>query len=101
MSVEQPFASPDDLTRFILDEIFIALKQPPHGVARRIFGPLLKLPARRFAAMMAEVDRRVALNGIVAAAQWLLTQIVTGIDARGTEHIPASGPVLVASNHPG
>ena len=101
MSAEQPYASPSDLTRFILDEIFIALKQPPHGVARRIFEPLLKLPARRFAVMMAEVDRWVALNGIVAAAQWLLTQIVTGIDARGTEHIPASGPVLVASNHPG
>ena len=50
---------------------------------------------------MAEVDRRVALNGIVAAAQWLLTQIVTGIDARGTEHIPRTGPVLIASNHPG
>jgi hypothetical protein len=101
ISAEPPYASADDLTRFILDEILIALKQPPHGIARRIFGPLLKLPARRFAVLMAEVDRRVAQNGIVAAAQWLLTQIVTGIDARGTEHIPHSGPVLVASNHPG
>jgi hypothetical protein len=101
MSAEQTYANADDLTRFILDEIFIALKQPPHGWARRIFGPLLKLPARHFAVLMAEVDRRVALNGIGAAAQWLLTQIVTGIDARGTENIPCSGPVLVASNHPG
>jgi hypothetical protein len=50
---------------------------------------------------MAEVDRRVALNGIVDAAQWLLTQIVTGVDARGTDHIPRTGPVLIASNHPG
>src|SRR5512139_1183537 len=101
MSAERAYANADDLTRFILDEIFIALKQPPQGVARRILGPVLKLPARRFAALMAEVDRRVALNGIVAAAQWLLTQLVTGSDARGTENIPASGPVLVASNHPG
>ena len=98
---EQPYASSDDLTRFILDEIFIALKQPPQGVARRVCGPLLKWPARRFATLMAEVDRRVALNGIVAAARWLLTQIVTGIDARCTEHIPRTGPVLIASNHPG
>ena len=70
-------------------------------MARRILGPLLKLPARRFAMLMAEVDRRVALNGIVAAAQWLLTQIVTGVDARGTDNIPRTGPVLIASNHPG
>src|SRR5512135_2462453 len=95
------YANADDLTHFILDEILIALKQPPHGLARRLLGPLLKLPARRFAVLMAEVDRRVALNGIVDAARWLLTQIVTGIDAHGTEHIPSHGPVLVAANHPG
>lgn len=95
------YANADDLTRFIIDEIIIALKQPPHGLARKIIGPLLKLPARRFAVLMAEVDRRVALNGIVAAAQWLLTHIVTGLDARGTAHIPRTGPLLVASNHPG
>jgi hypothetical protein len=95
------YANADDLTRFIIDEIIIALKQPPQGIAWHIIGPLLKLPARRFATLMAEVDRRVAMNGIVNAAQWLLTQIVTGIDARGTEHIPRTGPVLVASNHPG
>jgi hypothetical protein len=95
------YANADDLTRFIIDEIIIALKQPAHGWVRKVIGPLLKLPARRFAVLMAEVDRRVALNGIVAAAQWLLTQIVTGLDARGTEHIPRTGPLLVAANHPG
>jgi len=101
MPAEPLFANADDLTRFIIDEIVIALKQPPHGVARRFLGPLLKFPARRFAVLMAEVDRRVALNGIVDAARWLLTQIVAGIDARGTKNIPASGPVIIASNHPG
>ncbi len=101
MSAEQLCANAADLTRFITDEIFIALKQSPYGLARRIFGPWLKLPTRRFAVLMAEVDRRVALNGIVSAVQWLLTQIVTGVDARGTDNIPCSGPVLVASNHPG
>jgi hypothetical protein len=70
-------------------------------MARRICGPFLKLPARRFATLMAEVDRRVALHGIVAAAQWLLTQIVTGLDARGTENVPRTAPVLIVSNHPG
>lgn len=95
------YASADDLTRFILDEIFIALKQPPRGIARRLFGPFLQLPARRFSTLMAEVDRRVARDGMVAAAQWLLTQIVSGVEARGTEQLPAQGPLLVASNHPG
>jgi len=95
------YANADDLTRFILDEIFIALKQPPHGVARRVCGPLLKLPARRFSTLMAELDRRVALDGMVAAAQWLLTHIVSGVDARGTEQLPSQGPLLVVSNHPG
>jgi hypothetical protein len=98
---QRAYANADDLTRFIIDEIIIALKQPPHGLARRIIGPLLKLPARRFATLMAEVDRRVALNGIVDAARWLLTQIVTGVEVHGAERIPAQGPLLVAANHPG
>jgi hypothetical protein len=101
MSAEPLYANADDLTRFIIDEIIIALKQPPHGLARRFIAPWLKLPARRFAVLMAEVDRRVAMNGIVNAARWLLTQIVTSLDAHGTENIPLSGPVLITSNHPG
>ena len=95
------YANADDLTRFILDEIFIALKQPPRGLARRLCGPLLKFPARRFATLMAEADRQVALNGLVAAARWLLTQIVTGVDIHGAEHLPTRGPLLIAANHPG
>ncbi len=91
----------DDLTRFIIDEILIALKQPPHGLARRLIGPLLQLPARRFAVLMAEVDRRVAGNGLVDAARWLLTQIVKGVEIVGAERLPATGPLLVAANHPG
>jgi hypothetical protein len=101
MSAEPRYANAGDLTRFIIDEIIIALKQPRNGRARQIIGPLLQRPARRFATLMAEVDRRVALHGIVAAAQWLLTQIVAGIDARGTVHVPRRGPVLIAANHPG
>ncbi len=96
-----PYANADDLTRFIIDEIIIALKQPPRGSARRLLGPLLTLPARRFAMLMAEVDRRVAQNGLVAAAHWLLTQIVAGIETRGTEHLPHAGPLLITANHPG
>ena len=34
MSAERAYANADDLTRFILDEIFIALKQPPRRLLR-------------------------------------------------------------------
>ena len=95
------YANADDLARFILDEVFIAMKEPPRGLARRLFGPLLSLPVRRFAALMAEVDRRVAQHGIVDAANWLLPQIVSGVDVHGAQHIPADGPVVIAANHPG
>ena len=95
------YANADDLARFILDEVFIAMKEPPRGLARRLFGPLLSLPVRRFAALMAEVDRRVAQHGIVHPANWLLPQIISGVDVHGAQHIPADGPVVIAANHPG
>jgi hypothetical protein len=98
---------PDDLTLednlrdYILREILIAIGRSPDGPARRLLGPILRPPAQRFSRLMAGADRRVGQEGMVAGAQWLLPQLVDGVDVRGADDIPAQGPVLIASNHPG
>jgi hypothetical protein len=90
-----------DLRATIVREMLIAIGRAPDGVARRILGPLLNIPAARFARLIAGTDAIVGRSGMTAGAQWLLPQLVAGTDARGADTIPMTGPLLVASNHPG
>ena len=89
------------LRQFITDEIFAALGLPSCGWQRRVLGPLCYPPARRFASRIAQFDGWVSEFGIVEATHRFLPWFVKGIEARGVELIPAAGPVLIVSNHPG
>jgi hypothetical protein len=68
---------------------------------QRLLGPFLWYPAQRFARLAAEFDRRVAMEGLTAAMRWLLPMFVDETRVYGLENLPASGPLVIASNHPG
>lgn len=57
--------------------------------------------AQRFAELGVGLDRVVGEEGVAAGARWALPHFVRSYAARGLEHIPAEGPVVIASNHPG
>jgi hypothetical protein len=90
-----------DLRDYIVREMLIAFGRAPDGVALRILGPSLRIPATRFARLIAGTDAVVGRSTMTAGAQWLLSRLVTGVEVRGAETIPMAGPLLVASNHPG
>ncbi|MCC6299101.1 MAG: hypothetical protein IT314_07375 [Anaerolineales bacterium] len=48
-----------------------------------------------------DLDRIVGEGGHAAGARWFLPRFVKSHSARGVENIPASGPFVIASNHPG
>jgi hypothetical protein len=89
------------LRRRIIDEVVWALGFKADSWQRKLLGPIFWWPANRFAGIMTGVDRRIAEDGFTAAAQELVRPFVHNIDVRGAESIPATGPVLIASNHPG
>jgi hypothetical protein len=56
----------------------------------------------RFCQAFATTDSIMAREGFCAAADWLVrTWFARDIRVRGQEQVPADGPLLVISNHPG
>ncbi|MFN2183752.1 MAG: 1-acyl-sn-glycerol-3-phosphate acyltransferase [Anaerolineae bacterium] len=90
-----------ELREAISEEILVAAGVPRTGLLQALLRPLFWFPAHRAATVAAEFDRRVALNGLPEAMGWLLSMWVDDTRAYGLEHVPKSGPLVIASNHPG
>lgn len=91
----------ENLSNSLINELTKALALPPQGWARRFMRLLFGRAAQRFAELGASLDRIVAEQGVAAGARWALPYFARGIAARGMENIPSSGPLVIASNHPG
>lgn len=83
------------------DELFVALGAARDGAARRHFGGVVARPVRRLATLAVQFDRHVEADGAAAGCHWLLSHFVERVDAVSPEHIPLTGPILLAANHPG
>lgn len=68
---------------------------------RKALQALCWYPAQRFARQMVHFDQQVGAQGLRPAAQSTLQGYVRQLEVHGLEHIPADGPLLVLSNHPG
>jgi len=90
-----------DLKTKLLDEVLRALGLGKSRLAKVMLRPLFTPAAMRFARLAVNFDNDVALYGFREAARRALPIFTREVHARGMEHIPASGPLLVVSNHPG
>ncbi len=95
------YASVPELRRAISTEMLVAAGLPRTGPLQTLLRPLVWLPAHHFSHLMADLDGRVALSGLTAAVRWLIPRFVEDVRAYGQQHVPESGPLVVASNHPG
>ncbi len=89
------------LTQQIDNEVIRALGLPVDGWLAERLHAILGRATRRFSELFAEVDRIVGEQGLPAGAASLLRRLASGVEARGVEHVPARGPLVIASNHPG
>jgi hypothetical protein len=90
-----------ELRRTLSMDILEAVGLPADSPLRAVFSPLVWPPAHLFARLAAEFDRHVAQSGLMEAVRWVLPRFVDGVHALGTDNIPISGPLVIASNHPG
>jgi hypothetical protein len=91
----------DILTRLLIDEICDHAKVPRYRWVRRILSPLIRAPLHRFSELVLGFDERVAALGICEAAEWFLPNFARSAAVDCGANVPRSGPVLMASNHPG
>ncbi len=70
----QQSANVNQLTRDILDEVFLALGSKVDGWPRKLLWPAFWLPAGRFARLASDFDGIVARSGFQEAARWLLAR---------------------------
>jgi hypothetical protein len=71
------------------------------GFVKRFFEIIFYLPVRYFANFFVNFDEITQKDGFPAAGRWLCNRFVNDIHVRGAENIPAHGPVMIVSNHPG
>lgn len=91
----------EELTEINLDDLVSSFggegARAWSSALRRVF----RGPAAVFARQMLAFDAQVADRGLLAASALLLRRFARSLTVVGAEHVPASGPVLFLSNHPG
>ncbi len=89
------------LTEINLDDLVSSFGWENRPVAASLLRQVFHAPAQKFARQMLRFDADVAARGLSTAAQDLFHEYAQTLNVIGAENIPASGPALFLSNHPG
>jgi hypothetical protein len=88
------------LTDTIIYELTKAFALPQTERTKNLIRLIFGKAARAAAEVGLGLDRAVAEGGLPGGARWVLPRFVKSHQARGVGNIPASGPLVIASNHP-
>jgi len=89
------------LQESLLYEIYKLFGATQEALSGKALRALFSRPTSRLAALSAEYELRVREFGFPAASRWMVKHFVHEVQVRREAEIPAQGPLLVASNHPG
>jgi hypothetical protein len=89
------------MTKDLVEEVFFALGLPKKGFACRYFGWTIRPVAKRLANMLVPFDQDLGKFGTQVATQNFIKYFVREVKSHDAGSIPSSGPLIVASNHPG
>lgn len=91
----------DVLTGINLDDLVSSFGWQDRPVLAGWLRRLFYDPARKFAQQMLEFDQAVGRKNLTEAARDSLYHYVRDVKICGIENVPAAGPALFLSNHPG
>jgi hypothetical protein len=94
-------ATPEALKAHLVYELSQAAGLRAGGWQQALLARALRRPLDSIARLFSEVDAAIGRDGIAAAFGGLLERFARDPRIRGAEHLPADGPLILASNHPG
>lgn len=102
-SLSLPISSPlHNLTTINLDDLVASFGWQNQPILAAMLRVVFSHPARKFAQQMVEYDDLVGQVGLHEASCRILRQrYVQELRVHGRENVPATGPILILSNHPG
>lgn len=89
------------LTGINLDDLVTSFGWQDAPILASVLRAVFHAPAEKFARQMLRFDADVAARGLSLAAQDLFHQYAQSLTVHGAQNIPAEGPALFLSNHPG
>lgn len=89
------------LTQINLDDLVAAFGWERHPRPAAALRSVFHSVAQKFAAQMVEFDTQVGASDLPTAALRTIRRYARSLRVYGAERLPAEGPALVLSNHPG
>ncbi|HEY3313474.1 MAG TPA: 1-acyl-sn-glycerol-3-phosphate acyltransferase [Anaerolineales bacterium] len=91
----------EKLTEINLDDLVSSFGWQDQPLAARLLRIIFRGPSAKFARMMLAFDTQIGKSSLPDAARIAIQDFALGVQAFGIENVPAQGPVLFLSNHPG
>lgn len=92
----------DTLTQINLDDLVASFGWEKYPLLASLLRKTFLSPARKFAGQVVEFDNSTGKTDLAEASRHIMRKrYVRDVRVHGREYIPASGPVLFLSNHPG
>ncbi len=92
----------DTLTAINLDDLVASFGWQGYPLLASALRRVFAKPARKFARQIMNFDNSVGESSLAEASRRIMrTNYVRDVRVHGREHVPAAGPALLLSNHPG
>lgn len=101
LRTERDRAQLDALTRLNVSDLIASFKLDRLRHGRRLLELICWPAARRFAHQILAYEQMVGATGMHVGASWIVHTFAGRLEVSGGESVPARGPLLVLSNHPG
>lgn len=94
-------ATPERLKAHALHELGQAAGFKPGSWQQRAMAAVLNRPIGSAAHLLSDFDAAIGREGIATGLAQIASYFVQDPQVTGAEHLPADGPLIIASNHPG